>query len=257
MILRIRLVVLGEHPRYRNLLYMSHTLIFDIETVGEAWETLDATTQGVLSRWVDRTARNDSEHNAEMKDLREGLGFSPFTGMIVAIGLYDLERKQGVVYYQSDTPTADVTHGEFILKSRSENEMLVDFWEGAKTYDTFVTFNGRGFDVPFLNLRSAIKGVRPTHDLMEGRYLYQQKHVRHIDLQDQLTFYGAMQRRPSLHLCCRAFGIESPKSEGVAGDDVATLFHTKQFRDIAEYNSRDVVATTALYQKWVAYLAVR
>ncbi|MCA9363986.1 ribonuclease H-like domain-containing protein [Candidatus Kaiserbacteria bacterium] len=232
------------------------TLIFDIETVGEDWSVLDETTQHVLSRWVDRTAKNNDEHEAQMKDLREGLGFSPLTGEVVAIGLYDLERRQGVVYYQNggadDTESED---GEYVFKTRCEREMLEDFWEGAKEYDTFVTFNGRGFDVPFLNLRSAIHGIRPTHDLMDGRYLYQQKQVRHVDLQDQLTYYGAMHRKPSLHLFCRAFGIESPKAEGVAGDDVAELFRGKQFRDIARYNARDVAATTELYEKWLTYLA--
>jgi len=231
------------------------TLIFDIETVGEDWESLDETTQKMLSRWIDRTAKNDAEHDAEMKDLREGLGFSPLTGMVVAIGLYDLERKQGVVYYQGNGSEQETEVGEFILKSRSEKEMLEDFWEGTKEYDTFVTFNGRGFDVPFLNLRTAINGMRPTHDLMDGRYLYQQKSARHVDLQDQMTFYGAMARKPSLHLFCRAFRIESPKAEGIAWDDVAGLFHTGKFTDIARYNARDVIATTLLYKKWLAHLA--
>lgn len=232
------------------------TLVFDIETVGESWDALDDTTREILSRWVLRTAKSEAEREIELKDLREGLGFSPLTGQIVAIGLYDLERKHGVVYYQSDHGE-ETQDGEYTLKPRTEKDMLEDFWEGAKSYDTFVTFNGRGFDVPFLNLRSAIHGIRPTHDLMDGRYLYQQKTARHVDLQDQMTFYGAMMRRPSLHLFCRAFGIESPKAEGVAGDDVAELFHAKKFHDIAHYNARDVIATTALYQKWLSYLAPR
>ena len=29
----------------------------------------------------------------------------------------------------------------------------------------------------------------------------------------------------------------------------------KKFRDIAEYNARDVTATTALYKKWFEFLA--
>jgi len=234
---------------------MAQTLIFDIETVGENWDDLDDTTKAILARWIDRSTQSDTDREVQLKDLREGLGFSPLTGMIVAIGLYDLERKQGAVYYQSEREEQDIDVGEFTLKSRSEKEMLEDFWEGAKAYNTFVTFNGRGFDVPFLNLRSAIHSIRPTQDLMDGRYLYQQKQARHVDLQDQMTFYGAMHRRPSLHLFCRAFGIESPKAEGVSGDDVAELFHGKKFRDIALYNARDVVATTLLYKKWLAYLA--
>ncbi len=232
------------------------TLVFDIETVGESWDALDSTTQGILSRWIDRTAKNEEEHEAEMKDLREGLGFSPLTGEIVAIGLYDLERERGVVYYQGEGEK-ESEEGRFVLMPRTEKEMLGSFWEGAKSYDTFVTFNGRGFDVPFLNLRSAIHGIRPAHDLLEGRYLYQQKYAKHIDLQDQMTFYGAMYRRPSLHLFCRAFGIESPKAEGVAGDDVADLYKEKRFREIAAYNARDVIATAALYRKWLDYLAPR
>ena len=201
------------------------TLVFDIETIGEGWGSLDDTTQRTLSRWVDRTAKSDVEREAGMKDLREGLGFSPLTGEIVAIGLYDLERSTGVVYYQAEREDTDYEVGDYMLKVRSEKDMLEDFWAGAESYDTFVTFNGRGFDVPFLNLRSAIHGMRPSHDLMNGRYLYQQKTVKHIDLQDQMTFYGAMLRKPSLHLFCRAFGIESPKAGGVAGDDVAAPRH--------------------------------
>jgi DNA polymerase elongation subunit (family B) len=231
------------------------TLIFDIETVGEQWRDVDTTTKEVLTRWIERPAKSDEEKESQILDLRQSLGFSPLTGSIVAIGVYDLERKQGAVYFTGEGSEPDEEVGEYVLKHRSEKEMLEDFWEGAKSYDTFVTYNGRGFDVPFLLHRSVAQGVMPTCDLMEGRYLYQQKHVRHVDLQDQLTFYGAMFRKPSLHLFCRAYGIESPKSDGVSGDDVAELFSDGKFRDIARYNARDVTATTELYEKWLTYLA--
>jgi len=231
------------------------TLVFDIETIGEEWDSLDDTTQSVLTRWADRSARDEREREALRTDIAESLGFSPLTGSVVAIGLYDLERRQGGVYYRGAGKEKDEEVGEYVLKVRTEREMLEDFWEGARSYDTFVTFNGRSFDVPFLLHRSIAHKVKPTVDLMSGRYLYQQKHARHVDLLDQLTFYGAMRRKPNLHLFCRAFGIESPKSAGTAGDDVAELFTNKKFRDIATYNARDVIATTALYKKWLQYLA--
>ncbi len=229
------------------------TLLFDIETVGDAWESFDETTQHALTRWVEKTARSKDEHKMLTDDIKQGLGFSPLTGKIVAIGLYDLEREQGAVYYTGEGTETDVVAEQFVLKQRSEKEMLRDFWEGAKSYSTFVTFNGRCFDVPFLIHRAAIHGIAPSVNLMEGRYPYQQKTVRHVDLQDEMTFYGAMQRKGNLHLFCRAYGIESPKQEGVSGDDVAELFARKKFRDIARYNVRDVVATTELYKKWVQY----
>ena len=200
---------------------MSSTLIFDIETVGEDWDLFDKTTQDVLSRWAERSARTSEERRMMQADIEAGLGFSPLTGFVVAIGLYDLERERGVIYYTGDSDKADEEDGVYTYKQRSEVDMLYEFWDGAKHYDTFVTYNGRAFDVPFLLHRSVACGVQPTRNLMEGRYPYQQKTCRHVDLQDELTFYGAMHRRPSLHLFCRAYGIQSPKEE-VGGDDVAT-----------------------------------
>lgn len=231
------------------------TLIFDIETVGERWEALDATTQAVLTRWVDRSARDAAERDALRRDVFERLGFSPLTGSIAAIGVYDREREQGAVYYRGAGDESDVVHDPYTLKQRTEREMLADFWEGARVYDTFVTFNGRCFDVPFLLHRSIACGVRPSVDLMRRRYLSQQQPPYHVDLQDELTFYGAMPRRPSLHLFCRAFGITSPKAGGVASDDVAALFADGRYRTIAEYNAADVRATAELYEQWLAFLA--
>lgn len=231
------------------------TLVFDIETVGERWEDFDSVTKEVLMRWVNHSAQSDVEVVAGEKDVKEGLGFSPLTGFVVALGLYDLERDQGVVYYQGDKDGSDIKIDNFVLKSRNEREILNEFWEGALNYDKFVTFNGRRFDLPFLLHRSVALEVKPTVDLMTWRYLSQQKTVQHIDLQEQLTFYGAMQRRPSLHLFCRAFGIKSPKSEGVTGDSVASLYELKQFQDIAHYNRDDVLATAELYKKWLQFLA--
>lgn len=231
------------------------TLVFDIETVGEDWDAMDATTQSVLTRWIDKTARTEEERIAQIDDLKEGLGFSPLTGEIVAIGVGDYELDKGVVYYQNGGAEEEETTVEnYTLKPRTEKQMLEDFWEGAKKYGTFVTFNGRGFDVPFILMRSIVHGVKPTCDLMSGRYLYQQRGVKHIDLQDQLSFYGSVRRMQALHLYCRAFGIESPKAEGVSGDDVAALFTAGEYRTIAEYNIRDVVATAELYTKWREYL---
>lgn len=230
-----------------------NTLIFDIETVGEKWSDLDSISQKSLTSWVERMIQDKEDLAVRLEDIKNRLSFSPLTAQVVAIGFYDVTRRQGAVYYQSDSNT-DEEVGEYVLKPRTENEMLADFWEGAKSYDRFVSFNGRRFDVPFLNIRSAVHSIRPSRDLMEGRYLYQQKTVQHIDLQDQLTYYGAMYRKPSLHMFCRAFGIKTSKVE-ISGEDVAKLFSGKKFRDIALYSTRDVTATTELYNKWDTYLA--
>jgi len=243
-------------PRSGAVIYILNmgTLIFDIETVGESWEELDEVSKQSLTRWLQRGSYSEAERQAKQKDIIEGLGFSPFTGSVVSIAVYDRERKQGAVYFQSDTATADEHVGEFVLKVRTEAEMLAEFWEGASTYTTFVTYNGRMFDVPFLLHRSVINKVQPSVDLMADRYMNRKVATKHVDLADQLSFYGAMPRRASLHIVCRAYSITSPKTGGVSGDDVAELFRSQQFRDIACYNAEDVIATTKLYDIWKQYL---
>ncbi len=231
-------------------------LIVDIETIGEDFSTLDASTQDVLTRWIKKESGDGDEFAVALEELKNGLGFSPLTGEIVAIGVLDYYKNEGVVYFQAPgEKIKESSEGGITFKQMSEKEMLVKFWDGAKQYQHFITFNGRGFDMPFLMVRSAIHGIRPTKDLMRGRYLSQHTYdAIHIDLLDQLTFYGAVRRKGGLHLWSRAFGIESPKSGGITGDDVGRLFKEKKFLDIAKYNVGDLRATRELYEKWQTYL---
>jgi predicted PolB exonuclease-like 3'-5' exonuclease len=233
------------------------TLIFDIETIGEDFDTLDAHTQENLTRWIKRESKSESEYAHALTDVKDGLGFSPLTGRIVAIGVLDDERDKGAVYFDTKgTVVTNQEEGGMKFRAMNEKEMLTHFWRGVAEYDSFVSFNGRGFDVPFLMVRSAIHGIRPSKDLMSNRYLESQDHnAKHIDLLDQLSFYGAMRRKGSLHLWCHAFGIESPKAHGITGDDVAELFRTEKFLDIARYNGGDLRATRELYHQWKKYMA--
>lgn len=234
----------------------SQKLIFDIETVGEDFDSLDKATQEQLTRWIKRESGNEEEYKLALADLKNGLGFSPLTGEIVAIGMLDCTKNEGAVYFQApDKKYEESKEDGIVFKAMTEAEMLKRFWEAANHYQVFVTFNGRAFDAPFLMVRSAIHGIRPTKDFMRGRYLYQHNpEALHIDLLEQLTFYGAVRRKGSLHLWARAFGIESPKASGVTGDDVGPLFKAKKYLEIAKYNVGDLRATKALYEKWQSYL---
>lgn len=232
-------------------------LVFDIETIGSKFESFDQPTQDSLTRWIKREAgTNEKKYNVLFQDLKEGLGFSPLTGEIVAIGVYDAEKNKGVVYFQApDQEIQEYRDESFIFKPRTEQQMLKDFWQGATKYKEFISFNGRSFDVPFIMIRSAVNGIRPTINLMKHRYLGSQYGiVKHIDLMDQLSFYGAVKRRGNLHLYCQALGIKSPKTRGITGDDVGGLFHNKEYKKIAEYNSWDLIATRELFRKWEKYI---
>ena len=120
---------------------------------------------------------------------------------------------------------------------------------------TLISFNGRGFDAPFLMHRSAIHKIRPSRNLMDGTKF---NYSRHIDLLDELTFFSPSSsgptRRFNFDFYARAFGIHSPKSDGVDGSKVSDLFAEGKIVDISEYCLRDVVATWELFVFWNQYL---
>jgi len=233
-------------------------LIFDIETIGENFDEMDETTKLALSKWIKRESGDPDEHKRLLADLKAGMGFSPLTGQIVVIGVLDVDKDNGVIYFQAPgSDTTEFTEDNFKYKLCTEKDMLKNFWEGAKQYHEFISYNGRSFDVPFIIGRSAVNKVKITKDLMANRYGYGQKYgVSHIDLLDQLTYYGAVRKRSSLHLWCRALGIKSPKEDGINGENVAKFFKEGKYADIARYNANDLVATKKLYEIWKEYMNV-
>lgn len=231
-------------------------LIFDIETVGEDFDSLDENSKEALSKWIKKGGNSDEDYERELELLKDGLGFSPFTGQVIAIGVFDQEKNKGVVTFQAPGEAIkEFDEGNIHYKQMDEKSMIENFWNGAVNYTEFITFNGRGFDVPFLMIRSAIHKIKPSKDLMSNRYIGSQKFgALHIDLQDQLTFYGCLKRRGGLHIISRAFGIKSPKGDGIKGDDVGRLFKERKFVEIAKYNAGDLFATSELYTYWKNYL---
>ena len=236
---------------------MAQALIIDIETIGEKWEDIDPLSQENLSSWIKKESKNETELEFGMDALREGLGFSPLTGRIVAVGMMDYATSKRAVYYQNpDAKEKEKVEDGVKYVAYTEAEMLNHFWEAVAKYQTVVTFNGYAFDVPYLVVRSAVHGIRPTANLMINRYLSSQYKatVQHVDLQDQLSFYGAMRKKGSLHMWTRAFGIKSPKTAEVNGHAVSAMYDEGRYLDIARYNAADLVATGELYTKWTQFM---
>lgn len=216
-------------------------LIFDIETIGADFDSLDEPTRKYLLRWA------ESEEDALR--VRESLSFYPLTGEIIAIGLLNPETGRGALYYRCGTepPAPPFEEDGIRYEAGSEKDILVKFWEAAKSYRQFVTFNGRGFDCPFIHVRSAFHRIKPTRNLMPNRY-----GDSHIDLLDQLTFFGAT-RKFSLDMWCKAMGIESPKSE-ITGYEVGEIYRAGRYLDIARYCAKDLWATKELLHIWENYI---
>jgi 3'-5' exonuclease len=222
---------------------MSH-VVLDIETLGFPVESFDETQQKYLLKFA--------ETDAERLETLQKLSLYPTTAQIIAIGMLNPETNRAKILFQSDEKLDYFSDDELVhFKSGSEKEIIEQFWLDIGHYDQFVTFNGRGFDCPFLMLRSAILQVQPTRNLMPYRY----DASIHCDLLEQFTFYGAL-RKFNLDFYCKSFGIESPKTHGVTGLDMKQLTEEKRFREIAEYNLRDLQATAELFRRWEKFLSV-
>jgi 3'-5' exonuclease len=226
-------------------------LVFDIETVGDEFETLSESQQEYLLRYVER--EKDESLKEEKKDEAvRYLSLYPLTAKVVAIGMLNVETEKTLVLYE-DAKEEEWVADEKKTKYRSfsEEKILRTFWEYAKKAERVVTFNGRNFDIPFLMIRSAMLKIKPSKNFMGYRYDI----AKHVDLLEQLTFFGAT-KKFNLDFYCRSFGIESPKSHGVSGMEVKELYKAERIKDIAVYCGDDVRATYELFKIWNEFLNI-
>ena len=234
------------------------TLVFDIETSAVPLDHFDDTQKEYLFRDLQKIP-DEAARETRRAEIERQFSLWPMTAQAVCIAMLNVESLRGQVLFTADDYEDDLGEAgpvEFVPFA-DEMEMLTAFWDVAKHYDSIVTFNGRGFDVPFLYLRSALLNVPITRKDWLG---YRFATDPHCDLAEQLTFYGVSGRegaakRFNLDFYCKAFGIESPKSHGVTGMDVGNLLAEGRYREIAEYCLRDVHATVELYRIWKERLA--
>jgi 3'-5' exonuclease len=235
-------------------------LVFDIETSAVGLENFDEAQQEYLFREAERQP-TDEDKARKRAEISQQFSLWPFTAQVVCIAMVNADSGKGQVLYQAEDFDEESLEAEAeesggagveFAPQVDEVELLTAFWDVARKYDSIITFNGRGFDVPFLYLRSALLNVPISRKDWLG-YRYQTE--PHCDLAEQFTFYNVSgregaARKFNLDFYCKAFGIPSPKAMGVTGMDVSTLLAEGRQREIAEYCLRDVVATVELYKVW-------
>lgn len=226
-------------------------LLFDIETVGYPFESFDDFQREYLMRFADLD-EDEEKRKIKKDEVIRYLNLNALTAQIVTIGMYDVEREKGLILFQSDNSEEYKSEDEhFTFRSDNEKMILETFWKTIEKYERFVTFNGRGFDAPFLHLRSAILRIKPSRNLIPYRY----DSKIHCDLLEQFTFYGLV-RKYNLDFYCKAFGIESPKRGEVTGHNINEMFAEKKYKEIAEYCSKDLIATYELFKIFKEFLEI-
>ncbi|MBI4510869.1 MAG: ribonuclease H-like domain-containing protein [Deltaproteobacteria bacterium] len=131
-----------------------------------------------------------------------------------------------------------------IGEGKDEKGMLEDFSSFVARYrPELVTYNGRGFDLPVIALRSLRHGV-PMGWYYQGKVRHRYSEDGHIDLCDLLSDHGAT-RALSLDAVARLIGL--PGKVGVDGSQVEGLYQAGQIDAIKRYCLADVAQTALLF----------
>jgi predicted PolB exonuclease-like 3'-5' exonuclease len=117
-------------------------------------------------------------------------------------------------------------------------------WARLEAFDGIVvSFNGRGFDLPVLELQAL------RHACSAPRYFERDglraRQGRHCDLHDWFTNSGAARVRGGLDLIAKLMGL--PGKGGVSGADVQVLWERGRWQDIHRYCRDDVLQTYFIF----------
>lgn len=126
-----------------------------------------------------------------------------------------------------------------------EAGIVCEFWERVEAFrGTLVSFNGRAFDLPVLELAALRYGCVIPRYFEAGYRDHDAEHL-HYDLYDFVTNGGAYSVRGGFDLVARLAGL--PGKDKLSGSDVQTLWETGQLAAINTYCRRDVIQTYFLF----------
>jgi 3'-5' exonuclease len=207
-------------------------LVLDIETIID-WE-LVRTVFG-----MPKSATTEELKQQLFSKYSSGFPPPPFH-MPICIALIDV-----------DYDTSRVNNAT-VLESEDEKTLLQQFWrvtklrKGNPIQTTFVSFNGRSFDLPCLFLRS-LKHRVPIVPWDRNRYSFEANH----DVCDDLSDFGAS-GRVSLDLVSKLLGLKGKTD--TKGDMVEQLYSNGERQRLFDYCMEDALNT---YLIWLTIRYVR
>ena len=205
--------------------------IFDVETRIDK-----ALVKAVFHRHEDIGEEEAYQETREqiIARSRSGSDFFPVAFHVpVAIVIADVNDDR--VLTSVDTVAAD----------GDEKALVSAFWDRLEQFrGTLVSFNGRGFDLPVLELAALRHGCRIPRYFDAGfRYRYSDE--AHYDLYDFMTNTGMYSVRGGFHLLANLIGL--PGKGDVDGADVQSLWEAGKLAEIQAYCRRDVVQSYFLF----------
>lgn len=127
----------------------------------------------------------------------------------------------------------------------SEESIVRTFWQRLERFSgTLVTFNGRSFDLPVLELQALKYGCQ-AHRYFSGKARNRYAEEGHFDLYDFLTNYGVHRLRGGFNLLAKMIGL--PGKTEIDGSMVQQLWQEGRLGDIHRYCRHDVIQTYFLF----------
>jgi hypothetical protein len=119
-------------------------------------------------------------------------------------------------------------------------QIVRQFWEGLSRFRkaVLVTYNGRSFDLPILELAAFRYGITPGKDYFTAS---RNRSDRHIDLMAWLNNYGACHHSGGLDLLAKLLG--KPGKMDCKGEQVYQLWRGNQLQEINDYCMCDTLDT--------------
>ncbi|MBN2436187.1 MAG: ribonuclease H-like domain-containing protein [Spirochaetes bacterium] len=128
------------------------------------------------------------------------------------------------------------------------SEISRSFWFRVEVLDkkaSLVTFNGRGFDVPLMELMAYRYGHEMKRHLTDKFGTRFRFGTRHIDLQDFIGNYNAIGVFGGLNMLAKTIGL--PGKTDTAGDQVYDLYREGKIEQINDYCIHDVLDTYLVF----------
>jgi len=127
-----------------------------------------------------------------------------------------------------------------------EAGMVREFWQRLERFDgTLVTFSGRNFDLPVLELQALRLGLAVPRYFNEGRRYRGRNADRHYDLFEFFSNSGAYRLRGGLDLLARLAGLQG--KTGMDGSEVQAAWESGRIDEIHRYCRDDVLQTYLLF----------
>ena len=129
----------------------------------------------------------------------------------------------------------------------SEEGIVCEFWRRVEIFPgTLVSFNGRAFDLPVLEMQALRYGCQaPRYFNEKHGHRYRYSEERHYDLFDFLSNVGAHRIRGGFNLLARLIGL--PGKTWVDGSMIQGLWEAGQLSLIHTYCRQDVIQTYGLF----------